>query len=358
MTDHAARGAVLLAAGDFAGAENLLKARVHAVPDDAHAQLQLALAAHVRGDAALTERSARAALASDDTRVVAAIILASILDKSSGRLQEGLAWADYATRLAPTESDAWDVIAWRLREAGHKQQAIDRARYALQFLSVEPTIRAAQLVRYAGFCLGEPEWYAEGRLAARDAIALDPDNNDASRLLALLQVAEGRSDRGTVTLLDALHRNPAAPGATQHLTFALFGLGRRIAGWSILAAWLVNLVVFGGLSTLMEIGDTIRWTGAAGIVAMLATWTLCLRPLLRRGVRERVWPLARRRPHSWLVIAYATSVVVAYGLMASGVTDVALVMPFSTIVAWLLLSIPPSSIRRPLFGSRRRSTAA
>ena len=310
------RALVLLGAGDLEQAERLLVEWLTYAPDDAWAHLALADIGLTSHRPLLAERHARRALEQEQTRPLAAMQLATLCEQGHGTREDGLQWALYSANLDPQRSSLRQVLATRLYDTGDKQQALLQARSAVALAPRDPTERARALGRFAEFCLRESDWQREGRRAAEDAVALDPDEPNIARVLGLLQIATWQSSAGLLSIMGAARRSPADPRNSSLISIALYGVLMRALTWSTVVTWALVLTGIGVGATNSQPPVVARWTSSAIVGATALTWLLCLRGLTAHGVRRDVWEAARRRSHSWVIGIALTMIMAAFAVVS------------------------------------------
>jgi len=149
---HPAEGAVadaerVLAGGDVAHAESMLRQAVEATPNDARARLDLGLVLELQNHYDQAEEQYLAALAIDADFAEAASNLGLLL-RDRHRLDEALPLLRHAVEVSPALSEAWMNLALALEDSDQGLAALDAYRRAVRLEpdQVAPRVNMALLL--------------------------------------------------------------------------------------------------------------------------------------------------------------------------------------------------------------------
>lgn len=234
---HAASPAVaeaeaLLASGNVADAERMLREAVAATPDDPRAQLDLGLALELQNQWEEAEAAYRAAIALDP-EFPEALNNLGVLLRDEERPEEAAAMLRRAVASDPRYGEAWLNLALALEESGDDAAARDAYREAVRFLPEDAAARAnfgLLLVR-----LGERDPAAIELTRALRLARLSGDAPTAAAVgNGLRRIGEGASATRALTL--AIELNGATPALLAERALAENAAGDKAAAEASLAA--------------------------------------------------------------------------------------------------------------------------
>lgn len=190
--DAIARAQMLAASGELTAASYVLDRHLRLHPDDGAALLQLAQVLAQQGDLGAAERTAGDALSDDETVPWARATLAQIIGHDPARVVEAADLARDAVRERGNNAGLRIVYATMLGRAGRTEDALAEIDAAFMLAPGDVFVRS-HLHAHAARALADAPGGAEEALEhARRAVDLDPTDEDAVRLLQLLQARRSR----------------------------------------------------------------------------------------------------------------------------------------------------------------------
>ncbi|MDP9796309.1 cytochrome c-type biogenesis protein CcmH/NrfG [Catenuloplanes nepalensis] len=303
------RAELLVQAGRYAAAGDLLSRMVASEPDDAAAWVLL-------GRVHLGDQDIPAALAALDEAVriapheFAVLYLRGYLLARLDRDREAEESLRAAIAAEPAEAAPYAVLSRLIRTVpGRAPEAFALADEAVRR---EPELPGAHLaVCLAAAVLGDN---ATCERALRETLRLDPEHEEARTLFTLAEAEGALAGRASTVIADALAANPRLDGLRPKLDHAGYLLLRRTR-WPALACLAVAALA-ADLPTEDEpqvlsfaLGDRL-W----GLLVMALIWGIAafLRyRRLRTGVRLHLFVLLRRGLWSRIVIAQTVLIMLA-----------------------------------------------
>lgn len=239
---------------NFEEAEALFNEAASLAPQSAAGPLAMARLKLMRKDFVAADQQADAALQRDASSFDAWLIKSDIAT-SRGDIRSALAALDKADKAKPGDLrvqlgraqaelrggqlDAADSNVKRILEqvpghllAKYLQCSIEVARGNFEnanriFLEIEDKVRDyPPSLLLGGFIRSQTKQYAQAEVALSRYLAIDPDNVEARRLLALTQLRNGTAASAVETLQRLLDKNPNDAAAQQLLASAYLRLGK------------------------------------------------------------------------------------------------------------------------------------
>ncbi len=216
-------GTIRLIRFDVAGAREAFRAAIAANPESVPARLGLARLAALDGDAEGAERLLAEVLRRDPANAEATARLTAQAVGAGPRGASARAALEAALAASPNEPALNLAVAGVLARAGELARAA--ALMQAEPIRNSPRIRLPAMLLLAEIRAAQGQWN-DAETAARNALAEDPENAAARRLLALLVARRGDARLAAQMLEDGLR---GAPGDVQLLGAAV-GLAQQQGG--------------------------------------------------------------------------------------------------------------------------------
>jgi len=323
--DLARRAQALVEIGRFREASDLLRDTLASGPSDPQTWCSLASALMQADQAALCLQAARSALALDPECAAAHRLSSSAL-RCLGRSSEAVAAARECVRLEPAYHNFW-ILSGAELVAGHKAEALDAARQALE---LAPDHAFSHVIMATVAARRHRPWQTERH--ARRALEIDPENTQAMELLAGALSMRGRLWQALRYQDAAARLDPSSPGARIGVGVALgalFGAAivAALMGFGALVSFVAdvrNEAVPSGVSQAMA-GAIIALLGAAAVAVTLWRLPPSARALLRGGPRLLLVPPCPVPP-GWVgrrVVGLVVALIFALGGVDSALSPAA-----------------------------------
>jgi serine/threonine-protein kinase len=201
-------------------ARDSMFARAHAALSQAYNTLSVYVADPADSVTALTEASARRAMALDSTLADSHDALAAALDRQL-RFDEATTSHRKAIAMEPSNMNAHHAFGFMLVMTGHTDEAIAELRRATQ---LDPLAKSAGTA--LALALVNARRFPEAIAEARRVVAIDSTFSLGLHILGFTQMFGGQADSAVRTLERADQLNPGSARVSAFLVFAYAAVGR------------------------------------------------------------------------------------------------------------------------------------